>query len=168
MKLAGHKFRIWRAVDQHGFVLAELLQSRRNTRAAKRLLLRLLKRYWLPKRIVRTSCVPTALRSGRLRPVSLTGRIRALITAQKATFFHSDSASGRCRDVGLPVRYRDLSPFNPRHETTSPSPPAAALLLPSATTASRHSTHGKRRRWQFDQVKFQCECECECEPEELM
>ncbi|WGF90353.1 IS6 family transposase [Marinivivus vitaminiproducens] len=44
---------LWRAVDQHGVVLDEILQRRRNTRAAKRLLVRLLKRQgWTPCRIV--------------------------------------------------------------------------------------------------------------------
>jgi putative transposase len=44
---------LWRAVDQHGFVLDEILQRRRDKRAAKRLLIKLLKRQgWAPRRIV--------------------------------------------------------------------------------------------------------------------
>ena len=35
---------LWRAVDQHGYVLDEILQTRRNTKAAKRLLTQLLRR----------------------------------------------------------------------------------------------------------------------------
>ena len=35
---------LWRAVDQDGYVLDEIVQSRRNTKAAKRLLTRLLKK----------------------------------------------------------------------------------------------------------------------------
>ena len=43
---------LWRAVDQHGVVLDELLQRRRDKRAARRLLVRLLKRQgWRPRRI---------------------------------------------------------------------------------------------------------------------
>ena len=42
-----------RAVDQHGIVLDEILQRRRDKRAAKRLLIKLLKRQgWAPRRIV--------------------------------------------------------------------------------------------------------------------
>ena len=44
---------LWRAVDQHGIVLDEVLQRRRDKRAARRLLIRLLKRQgWRPRRIV--------------------------------------------------------------------------------------------------------------------
>ena len=44
---------LWRAVDQHGVVSGEILQRRRDTRAARRLLVRLLKKQgWLPRRIV--------------------------------------------------------------------------------------------------------------------
>ena len=40
---AGEKHWLWRAVDQEGFVLDALVQSRRNTKAAKRLMRKLLK-----------------------------------------------------------------------------------------------------------------------------
>jgi len=44
---------LWRAVDQDGYVLDEIVQNRRNTKAAKRLLTRLLKKQGLaPKRII--------------------------------------------------------------------------------------------------------------------
>ncbi len=53
VKIAGKYFWLWRAVDQHGLVLDEILQARRNKRAAKRLLVRLMKCTGLvPKRIV--------------------------------------------------------------------------------------------------------------------
>ena len=53
VKISGRKFWLWRAVDQNGLVLDEILQSKRNTRAAKRLLRRLMKQHGLvPKRII--------------------------------------------------------------------------------------------------------------------
>lgn len=53
VKCAGEKFWLWRAVDQHGFVLEEILQKRRDKRAAMRLLVALMKRYrMVPKRII--------------------------------------------------------------------------------------------------------------------
>ncbi|WP_340584205.1 IS6 family transposase [Brucella pseudintermedia] len=53
VKCAGEKFWLWRAVDQHGSVLEEILQKRRDKRAAKRLLVALMKRYgFAPKRII--------------------------------------------------------------------------------------------------------------------
>lgn len=51
--IGGRKHWLWRAVDQDGYVLDEIVQSRRNTKAAKRLLVRLIKKQGcLPKRIV--------------------------------------------------------------------------------------------------------------------
>ena len=53
VKIAGRSYWLWRAVDQHGFVLEEILQSRRDKRAAKRLLVKLMKRWgFVPKRII--------------------------------------------------------------------------------------------------------------------
>jgi len=48
--IGGQPHWLWRAVDQDGYVLDEILQTRRNTKAAKRLLTRLLKQQGLPPR----------------------------------------------------------------------------------------------------------------------
>ena len=51
--IGGRKHWLWRAVDQDGYVLDEIVQVRRNTKAAKRLLIRLMKKQGgVPKRIV--------------------------------------------------------------------------------------------------------------------
>jgi len=51
--IAGVPHWLWRAVDQDGYVLDEILQTRRNTKAAKRLLTRLLRKQGAaPRRIV--------------------------------------------------------------------------------------------------------------------
>src|SRR5919112_5647157 len=51
--IAGQKHWLWRAVDQDGYVLDEIVQPRRNTKAAKRLLTRLMKKQGVaPKRII--------------------------------------------------------------------------------------------------------------------
>jgi putative transposase len=53
ISIAGRKHWLWRAVDQDGYVLDEIVQSRRNTKAAKRLLTRLLKKQGVaPKRMI--------------------------------------------------------------------------------------------------------------------
>ena len=54
IKIAGKKHWLWRAVDQDGFVLDVLVQSRRDKRAAKRLLRKLLKRQRRPPRVMVT------------------------------------------------------------------------------------------------------------------
>ncbi len=51
--IAGQKHWLWRAVDQDGYVLDEIVQSRRDTKAAKRLLKRLLKKQGCsPRRMI--------------------------------------------------------------------------------------------------------------------
>jgi putative transposase len=52
--IAGRKHWLWRAVDQHGVVLDIVVQSRRNARAAKRLLRKLLKRQGSAPRVMIT------------------------------------------------------------------------------------------------------------------
>jgi putative transposase len=53
VKITGRSYWLWRAVDQHGVVLEKILQSRRDKRAAKRLLVKLMKRWgFVPKRII--------------------------------------------------------------------------------------------------------------------
>lgn len=53
VRINGRKCWLWRAVDQDGYVLDEIVQTRRNTKAAKRLLTRLLKKQAMaPKRMI--------------------------------------------------------------------------------------------------------------------
>src|ERR1041384_8328622 len=54
VKIAGKKHWVWRAVDQDGLVLDILVQSRRDKRAAKRLLRKLLKRQCRAPRVMIT------------------------------------------------------------------------------------------------------------------
>ena len=48
--ISGQKHWLWRAVDQDGYVLDEVVQTRRDTKAAKRLLKRLLRKQGGPPR----------------------------------------------------------------------------------------------------------------------
>nr|WP_312891087.1 IS6 family transposase [Microvirga aerilata] len=51
--ISGKKHWLWRAVDQDGYVLDEIVQDRRDTKAAKRLLKRLLRKQGcLPRRMI--------------------------------------------------------------------------------------------------------------------
>src|SRR3569832_2436058 len=52
--IAGKKHRLWRAVDQDGFVLDVLVQSRRDKQTTERLLRKLLKRQGRPPRVMIT------------------------------------------------------------------------------------------------------------------
>jgi putative transposase len=59
ISIAGRKHWLWRAVDQHGVVLDILVQSRRNAKAAKRLLRKLLKRQFRSPRVIITDKLPS-------------------------------------------------------------------------------------------------------------
>jgi putative transposase len=52
--IAGQQHWLWRAVDQNGYVLDEIVQTRRDTKAATRLLKRLLKKQACPPRRIIT------------------------------------------------------------------------------------------------------------------
>src|SRR5919112_1012273 len=58
-RIAGVKHWLWRAVDQTGMVLDALVQSRRDKRAAKRLLRKLLKRQCRAPRVMVTDKLPS-------------------------------------------------------------------------------------------------------------
>src|ERR671920_135435 len=55
IRIAGEKRWLWRAVDQDGLVLDVLVQSRRDKKAAERLLRKLLKRQMRPPRVMVTA-----------------------------------------------------------------------------------------------------------------
>ena len=59
IKIAGVKHWLWRAADQGGMVLDVLVQSRRDRRAAKRLLRKLLKRQGRAPRVMVTDKLPS-------------------------------------------------------------------------------------------------------------
>jgi len=54
ISISGKKHWLWRTVDQHGAVLDVLVQSRRNAKAAKRLLRKLLKKQGVAPRVMIT------------------------------------------------------------------------------------------------------------------
>ena len=54
VSISGEQHWLWRAVDQNGFVLDVLVQRRRDTRAAERLMKRLLKSAIIPPRVMIT------------------------------------------------------------------------------------------------------------------
>src|SRR5215217_8227033 len=59
IKIAGVRHWLWRAVDQTGMMLDVLVQKRRDKRAAKRLLRKLLKRQGRPPRVLVTDKLPS-------------------------------------------------------------------------------------------------------------
>src|SRR5215212_3143647 len=66
IQIAGKKHWLWRAVDQDGYVLDEIVQTRRNTKAAGRLLKRLLKKQGCSPRRMRTAILSGCTTKGHL------------------------------------------------------------------------------------------------------
>ncbi len=67
----------WRAVDQDGYVLDEFVQTRRNTKAARRLLTRLLKKQGIaPKRMIPDKLPSYGAARRQVMRLLSTGRIR--------------------------------------------------------------------------------------------
>ena len=64
VRIAGKRMYLWRAVDHEGEVLDMLVQRRRDSRAALRLIRKLLKKQgFAPQMLVTISCAPTPRRS---------------------------------------------------------------------------------------------------------
>jgi len=113
LTIAGVKRWPWRAVDQNGMVLDILVQSRRDTRAAKRLLCKLLKRQCRPPRVMITdklasygaakrAVIPTPAfhrrcrwNLCRLRPRSSPGSTRGSTTGRRTRTSPQDGESGK-------------------------------------------------------------------------
>ncbi|MER8606974.1 DDE-type integrase/transposase/recombinase [Mesorhizobium sp. M1233] len=75
MAINGKKQWLWRAVDHDGFVLEGLVQSRRNAKAAKRLMRKLLKAQGQTPRVMITDSSGPMMPPGATScPVSNTGR----------------------------------------------------------------------------------------------
>lgn len=67
--IAGRPHWLWRAVDQDGYVLDEILQTRCNTKAAKRLLTRLLRKQGAaPRRMITDKLKSYAAAKRRIMP----------------------------------------------------------------------------------------------------
>jgi putative transposase len=67
--VAGRKHWLWRAVDQDGYVLDEIVQSRRDIKAAKRLLRRLLKQQGcLPRWMISDKLASSAAAQRQIMP----------------------------------------------------------------------------------------------------
>ena len=92
--IKGRKFWLWRAVDQNGLVLDEILQCRRNTRAAKRLLVRLMKKH---------NCVPKRFITDKLRSY---GAAKREIAPGVAHISHK-GLNNRAENSHLPFRKRE-------------------------------------------------------------
>lgn len=145
VKIAGRSFWLWRAVDQDGVTLDEILQTRRDKRAARPTLMRLIKRYSVvPKRIV-TDRLRSYNAAKREVAPGLTGRTKASTPEPKTATYRSANGRRQCRASDHLAGCSVSSPFTPQPTTASPFPPAAEISTPSATTGWKRLALGRRR-----------------------
>ena len=92
--IAGEKHWLWRAVDGHGFVLDVLVQKRRDTKAAKRLMRKLLKKYAMAPRVMITDkLAPTPQRNGTYGVAPSIDNTRVSTTGPKTRINRPDDGS---------------------------------------------------------------------------
>ena len=147
--IRGRVRRLWRVVDRHGAVSGETLQRRRDRRAARRLLTRLLKRQgWRPRRIV-TDRLPSHGAAKREAAPTLEHRARKASTTEPRTATSPPETrapgaglalAGRAAALRLgllrgaqPPRPARPTPLRPRH----PPPPPRGARRPAAGRGPR-------------------------------
>jgi len=118
--IGGRKHWLRRAVNQDGYVLDEIVQTRRNTKAAKRLLTRLMKKQGcLPKRIVTDNLRSYGAARRHVMPTVEHRSHKRLNTAPKTRIFLGGNGSGSCSDFARRVRCNVSSVCSPRSEVSS-------------------------------------------------
>ena len=147
ISIAGKKHWLWRAVDQDGYVLDEIVQNRRNTKAAKRLLMRLLKKQGVaPKRMI----------TDKLRSY---GAARRQVMPEVEHRSHK-GLDNRAENSHLPLRKRErtmqgfrspgslqrvVSIFSALRNLFASRPAQNALLSPSTFTACKRRRNGTQQ-----------------------
>jgi putative transposase len=131
--IVGKKHWLWRAVDEDGYVLDEIVQTRRDTKAAKRLLTRLLKKQRMaPKRII-TDKLPSY------------GAARRHVMPSVEHRSHK-GLNNRAENSHLPLRKRERMMHGFRsvgglQQFTSVFSAARSLFVPSRSHQSALATH---------------------------
>jgi putative transposase len=93
--ISGKKHWLWRAVDQDGYVLDEIVQSCRNTTAAKRLLGRLLRKQGgPPRRMITDKLGSYAAARRQIMPAVEHDRTRGSTIERRIRICRSGDASG--------------------------------------------------------------------------
>jgi putative transposase len=124
LKIDGRMVYLWRAVDAEGEVLDVLVQSRRNKRAALKLMRKLLKKYaFVPEELVTDD-----LRSYRAaaNDLGLAGRMTVVdgaTTGRRIRISRRGDGSARCRGSRASDRRRDFS--QRMQQPTTPSTSSA-------------------------------------------
>ena len=145
ISIRGGKYWLWRAVDNEGEVLDFLVQRRRDAQAAKKLMVKLLKKHgFAPSRVVtdRLRSYPAAFRA-----IGLTAepdRACEQTTGRRTRISRYDAENENSSASNLPAQSNVSSPSMPPHSTHSPINVICCADRISRSFAPVHSALGPR------------------------
>jgi hypothetical protein len=151
VRIAGERMYLWRAVDDEGEVLDMLVQRRRDSRSALRLMRKLLKKQgFVPKIVVTDKLRSYDCAFQRLRLTCRMSRGSAKTIGRRIRIRQSDDASASCSGSSqldppsassvCTVQFTTPSTFN---ATSSPDPPCGS-------SEPRRLQNGKMRSQRHD------------------
>ena len=143
VSIGGKRMYLWRAVDGEGEVLDCLVQSRRNKRAALRLMRKLIRKYRMVPSTFVTDRLPSYAAARAELPLPIAHE-RGLRQNNRAESSHAPCAdgSGRCSGSGQQDRLSGSSHHMPRSTTLSASVAISSRLQRSVGSGPRPSRHG--------------------------
>jgi putative transposase len=131
----------WLAVDQDGYILDEIVQTQRDTKAAKRLLTRLLKKQGCPpRRMITDKLGSYAAARRQVMPAIEHRSHKGLNNRAENSHRLCDDASGRCRAFDLRQACSGSSPSSPPSAIPSLRP-----YRPSSSPQRRGAVEGRGR-----------------------
>lgn len=144
VKCSGTKFWLWRAVEQHGIVLEEILQMRRDKKAAKRFVVTLMKRYgFIPKRIVTDKLRSYGAAKADVAPSLNHWSHRGSITELRIVTFRFENGSELCKATDRRERCNGSFPCILPLAIAFQFHPTAVPQTQFVTIVSKRSKHGK-------------------------
>jgi putative transposase len=152
LKIDGRLVYLWRAVDAEGEVLDVLVHTRRNKRAALKLMRKLLKKYgFVPDKLVTDELrsYTAATHDLGIAKRHERGRWRNETTERTIRINRRDDGSARCKLSRVPDRRKDFSQCMPQSKTPSTSnviSPRQGRTEPSGPRRCRHGTKSSPRR----------------------
>ena len=119
VKINGERFYLWRAVDHEGEVLECFVTKRRNKAAAKKFLIKTMRKYGSPKIITtdKLASYGAAFREIGVVDRQLCGAGQTI--GVKIRTCHFDDKNERCRSLKVVQCSRNLLAITPRYTTTS-------------------------------------------------
>jgi transposase-like protein len=150
IKIDGRLVYLWRAVDAEGEVLDVLVQTRRNKRAALKLMRKLLKKYgFVPDKLVTDDLRSYGAAASDLGIENATSAADGATTERRTRINRPDEGRGRCKGSRAWGRRKDFSQC--MQQSTTPSTSNVILhrqerTEPFGPQRCRHGTKSSPRR----------------------